>query len=70
MLVRLGRGLLWAVGAHLAGAIITYVLTRWLSSNVHDRELEALMTGAFVVGPLCALVGFVAGVSRRAGSAG
>jgi uncharacterized membrane protein len=58
------------VGAYLAGAVLTYVATGWLSSNVHDRELEALMTAAFVVGPLCALVGFVAGVARRTRSAG
>jgi len=27
-----------------------------LSSNQHDRSLEAAMTGAFVVGPLTALL--------------
>jgi ABC-type branched-subunit amino acid transport system permease subunit len=69
MLMRLGRGFLWAVGAYLAGAVLTYALTLWLSSNVHDREVEALMTGAFVGGPLCALLGFIAGVARRSRSA-
>ncbi len=35
-----------------------------LSSNSHDRDLEAAMAGAFVFGPLAALVGFVVGVIK------
>ena len=34
-----------------------------LSSNEHDRSMEAAMTGAFVVGPLFAVVGFFRGKS-------
>ena len=70
MLARLGRGLLWAAVAYLLGAVSTYALVTWLSSNVHDRQVEAGMPGAFVVGPLCALAGLVAGVARRPPAAG
>jgi hypothetical protein len=30
-----------------------------LSSNTHDRSLEAAMTGAFVIGPLVAIVAVI-----------
>jgi len=65
MLRRLGRGLLWAVAAYLVVAVATYALVMWLSSNVHDRQMEAGMTAAFVTGPLAALLAFVAGLVRR-----
>ena len=68
--MRLLVGLLWAACAYVAGGLLGYVLTMGLSSNVHDREVEAAVTGALVVGPLCALTGFVAGVVRRPRSAG
>lgn len=35
-----------------------------LSGNTHDRALEAVMTGAFVVGPLVALIAAVVGAVR------
>jgi hypothetical protein len=65
MLRRIGRGLLWGSAGYLGGAIATYFLTMSLSSNVHDRALEASMTGAFVVGPAAALAGFLIGFFRR-----
>lgn len=68
MLAPVGRGLGWAIVGYLVGAVMTYGLIMWLSSNVHDRQMEAGMTGAFVVGPLCALVGLIAGVARRPNS--
>jgi len=30
-----------------------------LSSNTHDKSMEAAMTGAFYTGPLAAVLGFV-----------
>ena len=36
-----------------------------LSSNQHDRSIEAAMTGAFVVGLLTALLFAVVGFRRR-----
>lgn len=57
------RFLLSCVGASLGyilGAVAGYFLVEGLSSNTHDRSLEAAMTGAFVVGPLFAIVAFIA----------
>jgi len=66
MLRRLGHGLLWGVPAYLLGAFGGGYLVSQLSSNVHDRSLEAAMTGAFVLGPLVGVIGFVAGAVRAA----
>ena len=61
MLRRIGIGLLWAVVAYLVGAFGGGYLVSLLSSNQHDKEMEAAMTGAFVFGPLAAIVGFAIG---------
>lgn len=61
---RLGTGLLYAIVAYVVAAIAGYFLVQQLSSNVHDAAVEAAMTGAFVVGPLGAVVGFVVGLVR------
>ena len=58
---RFGIGLLGAVGGYLVIAFVGYFMIDWLSSNTHDRSVEAAMTSAFVLGPLGALVGFVVG---------
>lgn len=62
---RLGRGLAGAVAGYLVGAVATYALVALVSSNAHDRSLEAAMTAAFVGGPLGAVVGLVVGLRRR-----
>ncbi len=56
----------------LFGAILGYVVGAFgggfaisvLSSNHYDVSVEAAMTGAFVIGPLGALIGLVIGVVR------
>ena len=58
---RFGISLLGAVGGYLIAAFAGYFLIDWLSSNTHDRSVEAAMTSAFVLGPLGAVVGFIAG---------
>ena len=58
---RFGLGLLGAVGGYLIVAFVGYFMIDWFSSNTHDRSVEAAMTGAFVLGPLGAVVGFVVG---------
>ena len=63
---RIGVGVLGAVGGYIVGALIGYLLIEALSSNVHDRSVEAAMTSAFVLGPLGAVVGFVVGFRRGA----
>jgi uncharacterized membrane protein YeaQ/YmgE (transglycosylase-associated protein family) len=65
MLRRVGLGMLWAIPAYLVGAFGGGFLVSLLSSNTHDRSIEAAMTGAFVLGPLAGLIGFVVGAVRR-----
>jgi hypothetical protein len=55
----LGGVLGYALGAFGGGYLISV-----LSSNTHDRSVEAAMTGAFVLGPLMALVGAAIGFRR------
>jgi hypothetical protein len=50
------------VGGYLLGALVGYLLIGTFSGNTHDRSVEAAMTGAFVVGPFGAVIGFVVGV--------
>ena len=61
-------GLLWAVPAYLLGAFGGGYLVSRLSSNVHDRSLEAAMTGSFVFGPLAAVMAFIVGTVRAKGA--
>jgi cation transporter-like permease len=61
---RLGIGLLYAVIGYIVAAIAGYFLTGLLSSNVHDRAVEAAMTSAFVWGPLGAVTAFIVGFVR------
>ena len=58
---RFGIGVLFALGGYAIAAFAGYFLVEWLSSNVHDRSVEAAMTSVFVLGPLGAIVGFMAG---------
>lgn len=59
MLRRLGFGLLFAAIAFVAAAALGYAVIDAASSNTHDRSMEAAMTGAFVFGPIGAIVGFI-----------
>ena len=61
---RFWTGLLWALIGYVAGAFGGGPLVSLLSSNSHDRSLEAAMTGAFVLGPLAAVVAFAVGYVR------
>ena len=64
MMRRFGFGVLWAIPAYLVGAFGGGYLVSLLSSNTHDLSVEAAMTGAFVLGPLAGLAGFVIGAVR------
>ena len=59
----LGGLLGYAVGAFGGGYLVFL-----LSSNTHDRSVEAAMTGAFIFGPLAALVGAGVGFWRSKAS--
>jgi hypothetical protein len=59
---RIAMGFLGGLLGYLLGAFSGGFLVSALSTNTHDRSVEAAMTGAFVLGPLVAVVGAVAGV--------
>jgi hypothetical protein len=69
MLKTLTLSLLAAVASYLVGAFGGGWLVSVLSTNQHDRGVEAAMTGAFIFGPLAAaaafVIVFVALLSRR-----
>lgn len=55
-----------ALGAgYAAGAFIGAVLVEIFSGNRHDKSLEAVMTAAFVTGPLGAFIGLLAAIFWR-----
>lgn len=62
---RLLLGLALGVLGYLVGAVLTYFLVVTLSSNTHDRSVEAAMTAAFVGGPVLSLLAFLVGFLRR-----
>jgi hypothetical protein len=71
LLRRLGIGFLCAILSYPIGVVVGMVLISQCSTNVHDRSVEAAMTGAFFVGPLAAVIGFVIGLVRaRPGGVG
>ena len=61
--ILIGAG--WATAAYIVGAFGGGWLVSVLSSNQHDRSIEAAMTGAFVLGPIAGLVGFVVGFLKQ-----
>lgn len=64
MLRRIATGMLWATIGYLLGAIGGGGLVYMLSANQFDRAMEAEMTGAFVLGPIAAVIAFVVGAWR------
>ena len=60
---------LGAIAGYGAGAVAGYFAIVAFSSNTHDRSLEAAMTGAFLSGPLGALIGMVVAFARTRGTA-
>lgn len=62
---RFGIALLSALGGYLVGAFGGGWLVTALSSNMHDRSVEAAMTGAFFFGPALAVAAFIAAVLWR-----
>jgi len=61
---QLAIGFLYGVLGYALGAVGGGLLVSLLSSNTHDRSLEAVMTGAFVIGPFVSIVAFVVGFVR------
>jgi hypothetical protein len=50
------------LAGYAAGAAFGGTLVSVFSGNVHDKDLEIVMTAAFVTGPLGALIGLLAGL--------
>ena len=61
---RIGIAFLFAIVGYLVAAVASYFLVGLLSSNTHDRSVEAAMTSAFLFGPLGAVAAFIAGFIR------
>ena len=59
---RFGIGLLCGIAGYIVAALASYFLVLQLSSNMHDREMEAAMTAVFFFGPLAGLGAFIAGI--------
>ncbi|PPD42698.1 MAG: hypothetical protein CTY15_11655 [Methylocystis sp.] len=45
------------LAGYLVGAAIGAAFVTLFSQNAHDKNLEVVMTGAFVTGPLGAVIG-------------
>jgi NhaP-type Na+/H+ or K+/H+ antiporter len=58
---RFGIAVLGAVVGYLIAALAGYFIVGMLSSNAHDRSVEAAMTAAFVFGPIGAVIASIAG---------
>ena len=56
--------LLWALAGYLVSAFGGGYAMSILSSNTHDPSVEAAMTGAFVTGPIGAVMGALVAVLR------
>jgi hypothetical protein len=54
-----GLSILAAIGGYLLGLFGGMVLIEISSSNTHDKSVEAAMTGAFVFGPLAAVLAVI-----------
>lgn len=59
---RVGIALLCAIAGYVVVAFASYFLVGWLSSNTHDRSVEAAMTSAFFFGPMGGFAGLILGL--------
>lgn len=59
--------MLGLLAGYAAGATLGAALVSFFSGNMHDKDLEIVMTSAFVTGPTGALIGLLVGLfmSRR-----
>ena len=54
-----GLAVLAAIGGYIIGLFGGMILIETFSSNVHDKSIEAAMTGAFVIGPLMSVAAVI-----------
>jgi predicted peroxiredoxin len=60
-----GVALLAAILGYVVGLFGTMAAIELFSSNTHDKSMEAAMTGAFVGGPLIAVISVIAILALR-----
>lgn len=60
-----GIALLAAIVGYVVGLFGTMTAIQLFSSNQHDKSMEAAMTGAFVGGPLIAIISVIVIVALR-----
>ena len=60
-----GLAVLAAIGGYIIGLFGGMILIETFSSNVHDKSIEAAMTGAFVIGPLVSVAAVIVVVVFR-----
>jgi cytochrome bd-type quinol oxidase subunit 2 len=70
VLTTIGLSLLAVVAGYAVGLFGGMFLISRLSSNRHDRSVEAATTAALIVGPACALLALVATLFLRLGGSG
>ena len=58
---RVVMAIVFGLGGYVIGGVLGYAFVSNVSDNVHDRDVEAAMTSAFVIGPVCALAAGVCG---------
>jgi len=54
-----GLALIAAIGGYCAGLFGGMGLIELFSANEHDKSMEAAITGAFVIGPLMAVIAVI-----------
>jgi hypothetical protein len=60
-----GAALLATMLGYVVGLFGTMTAIELFSSNQHDKSLEAAMTGAFIGGPLMAVISVIAILTLR-----
>lgn len=60
----LGFCLTGLIAGYIVGALLGAGVIEMLSSNTHDKSVEAAMTGAFLTGPIGAALGAIAAWMR------
>lgn len=60
-----GVALLAAILGYVVGLFGTMAAIKYFSSNTHDKSMEAAMTGAFVGGPLIAIISVIVILALR-----
>jgi hypothetical protein len=66
--MRFVRAIAGLLLGYVAGAGFGALAVAALSSNMHDKSLEIVMTAAFVTGPIGAVVGCIVGLLFRRGA--